>query len=187
MIVCVSALFLVLIVSAYILGTKNSRRIAVNFVTSLPEEEQHKYQFLPEAMSNYICSLSEELNIDSDLVVAILMVENPEFNPDAVHRNDNGTIDCGLFQLNDRYVWTSFKDAYWFDNVELDPFNWKHSSYLAMHHIAYLQSKLKVIDEVICAYNCGVGAVMSEKIPDTTKAYLRKVRTNLFLLKPEGN
>lgn len=184
---CVSAVVLLLVVFAYYLGTKNSRRVAVNFETSLPEEEQHKYQFLPEAMSDYICSLSDELSIDSDLVVAILMVENPEFNPEAVHRNTNGTIDCGLFQLNDRYIWTSFRDAYWFDNIELDPFNWKHSSFLAMHHIAFLQSKLKVTDEIIMAYNCGVGAVMSEKIPDTTKSYLRKVRTNLFLLKPESN
>lgn len=179
-----SAVILMLVALVfYILGTKNARRVAVNFDTVMPEEEQHKYQFLPEAMSNYICSLSNELNIDSDLVVAILMVENPEFNAEAVHRNINGTIDCGLFQLNDRYIWTSFRDAYWFDNIELNPFNWKHSSFLAIHHIAYLTKKAKVTDEVIMAYNCGVGAVMSGAVPETTKAYLKKVKTNLFLLK----
>ena len=181
-IISLSVVVFDLVLSAYILGTKNSRRIAVNFETSVPAEEEHKYQFLQKSMSDYICSLSEELKIDSDLVVAILMAENPEFNPEAVHRNINGTIDCGLFQLNDRYIWTSFANAYWFDNVELDPFNWKHNSFLAIHHLAYLQSKLKVTDEIIMAYNCGINAVMADKIPDSTKSYLRKVKTNLFLL-----
>ena len=185
-IICV-VLVVMVVFCAYILGTKNSRRIAVNFETSMSAEtassdEEHKYQFLQKPMSDYICSLSDELKIDSDLVVAILMVENPEFNPDAVHKNANGTIDCGLFQLNDRYIWTSFANAYWFDNIELDPFNWKHSAFLAIHHLAYLQSKLKVTDEVICAYNCGINAVMADKIPDSTKSYLKKVKTNLFLL-----
>lgn len=182
---CIVSFCLLLNINSYILGTKHSKRIAVNFELTQTEEEQHKYQFMPEAMSNYICSLSEELNVDSDLVVAILMVENSEFNPEAVHRNINGTIDCGLFQLNDRYIWTSFKSAYWFENIELDPFNWKHNSYLAIHHIGYLQSKLKVTDEIIMAYNCGISAVMSEQIPDSTKVYLKKVKTNLFLLKQE--
>lgn len=168
---------------AYSMGAGSAKRIAVNFETSdIHAEEPHKYQFLDKSISDYICSLSAELGIDSNLVVAILMVENPEFNADAVHRNANGTIDCGLFQLNDRYIWTSFKDSYWFENLELDPFNWKHSAYLAMHHIAYLQTKLKVTDEVVMAYNCGAAAVMSDRIPDTTRAYLRKVNTNLFLL-----
>ena len=183
---CVLVFIFVLNIFSYVLGSKHSKRIAVNFDIVTPEKEQHKYQFLPEAMSNYICSLSEELDIDSDLIVAILMAENPEFNPEAVHRNTNGTIDCGLFQLNDRYIWTSFANAYWFDNMELDPFNWKHNSFLAIHHIAYLHKKLKVTDETIMAYNCGINAVMSENIPDSTKAYLRKVKTNLYLLNPEN-
>ena len=177
-------LFFALLATAYALGTVHEKRIAVNFETSeFHTEEPHRYQFLQKDISDYICSLSEELDIDSDLVVAILMVENPEFNPDAVHRNLNGTIDCGLFQLNDRYIWTSFKDAYWFVNVELDPFNWKHSAFLAIHHIAYLQKKIKVVNEVVMAYNCGVTAVMSGNIPDSTKGYLKKVKTNLYLLK----
>lgn len=175
---------LFMLVFAYILGTAHEKRIAVNFETEeVQTEELHRYQFLQKDVSDYICSLSDELEIDSDLVVAILMAENPEFDPEAVHRNTNGTIDCGLFQLNDRYIWTSFKDAYWFDNIELNPFNWKHSSFLAIHHIAYLTKKAKVTDEVIMAYNCGVGAVMSGAVPETTKAYLKKVKTNLFLLK----
>ena len=188
LLISVSAvLFFALLVTAYCLGTVHEKRIAVNFETAeVHTEEPHRYQFLQKDISDYICSLSEELEIDSDLVVAILMAENPEFDPEAVHRNVNGTIDCGLFQLNDRYIWTSFKDAYWFHNIELDPFNWKHSAFLAIHHIAYLQKKMKVVDEVVMAYNCGATTVMSGNIPETTKVYLKKVKTNLFLLNPEN-
>lgn len=139
---------------------------------------------LPAALSNYICDLSAELELDSDLIVAILMVENPEFNPDAISRpNQNGTLDLGMFQLNDYYLWTEFKNDYWFENIELNPFNWKHNTYIAIHHIKYLQDKFKIQDEVILAYNGGKGAVMNGTIKPSTYNYLRKVQNNLFLLK----
>lgn len=142
-----------------------------------------KYNFLTPQLSNYICSLSTELKIDSDLVVAILMVENPEFNPDATHKNENGTIDCGLFQLNDAYVYTTFKNAYWDLTVDFNPFNWKHNAFIAMHHIEYLQRKLKIQDEVIMAYNCGAGNVLNNTVPESTRTYLSRVKNNLALLK----
>lgn len=166
-------------------GSKKSKVIAVDFTVDkevLPEDER-KYQFLSKQMSDYICEMSLQLNLDPNLVVAILMVENPEFNFDAIHKNENGTIDCGLFQLNDRYIWTSFKTSYWFDNIDLDPFNWKHNTYIAIHHIKALQDQLKLQDEVIMAYNCGIGAVMNETVPASTKTYLAKVKNNITLLK----
>lgn len=172
-------------ITMYFIGSRKVKTIAVDF--SIQSEdytaEPHHYQFLNKQLSDYICDLSSELDINPDLVVAILMVENPEFNTEAVHRNENGTVDCGLFQLNDRYVWTTFKTNYWFDNIELDPFNWKHNAYIAMHHIESLQSQLKLIDEVIMAYNCGIGAVMNGTVPAATKVYLAKVKNNMVLLK----
>ena len=165
-------------------GKSKGRYIAVDFsIEDVAEDTEHKYSFLNKSLSDYICNLSAELGIDSDLVVSILMVENPEFNPDVMHKNINGTIDCGLFQLNDRYLWTTFKNSYWVDNIELDPFNWKHNCFIAMHHLAYLQEKLKVADEVVMAYNCGIGAVMNNEVPASTKVYLCKVKNNMVLLK----
>lgn len=173
----------------YLIGCKKVKTVAVDFTVTEEEVEvvEHKYQFLSKQLSDYICDMSGELGLDSNLVVAILMVENPEFNPEAIHRNENGTIDCGLFQLNDRYIWTTFKASYWFDNLELDPFNWKHNCYLAMHHIDYLQKQLKVSDEVVMAYNCGIGAVMNETIPASTRVYLAKVKNNITLLRGAEN
>lgn len=180
-------LFMIIGLLSFNAGKKKSKVVAVDFTVNEEIEENGTwtYPFLKKELSDYICGLCNEMEINSDLIVAILMKENPEFNPEATHKNENGTIDVGMFQLNDRYVWTTFKDSYWFDNIELDPFNWKHNTYLAVHHIEYLQKQLKVMDDVIMAYNCGIGAVMNGNIPDRTKTYYANVKLNMKLLEKE--
>ena len=166
------------------IGYKKGKKLKTDLYVEIQSENpEHKYTFLNKQLSDYICNLSDEVKIDSDLVVAILMVENPEFDPEITHKNDNGSVDCGLFQLNDKYLWTTFTTNYWVDEVELNPFNWKHNTYIAIHHLNYLQKKLKITDEVIMAYNCGIGAVMNGNVPASTRIYLSKVKNNLYLLK----
>jgi hypothetical protein len=174
---------------AYRSGKQKGNVIAVDFTVEsfVKDEREPKYKFLPAEVSNYICDMCDELGMDSDLTVARLIVENPEFNPEVTHRNENGTIDVGLFQLNDYYLWTTFKTRYWFDNIQLDPFNWKHNTYIALHHMKYLDDKFKVRDDAIMAYNCGEGNVMNGTIPASTEVYLAKVKNNLFLLKGSSN
>lgn len=186
----ISIAFLVLILAlcsaSFAMGfSLNRSKKSYDFrkVITIPKSENPKYKFLEPELSDYICALSDELELDSDLAVARLMVENPEFNNDAIHKNENGTLDITLWQLNDRYLWTTFKDRYWFDNVELDPFNWKHSTYIALHHMKYLDDKFKVQDDAIMAYNCGEGAVMNGTIPHSTYVYLANVKNNYLLLK----
>lgn len=174
-------------ITCFCLG-KHSNRLIVhtNFEDTEIQEEiiNPKYDFMPAEISNYIVQLSEELELDSDLVVAILMQENPTFDPEATNRNKNGTTDCGLFQLNDRYIWTVFVPDYWVDvNIEFNPYNWKHNTFLALHHIRYLLDKIKIVDDSIMAYNCGIGAVMNNNIPESTRNYLSRVKNNLNLLK----
>lgn len=191
--------FCILIVSvsvaaiiAFNSGKKQGRRIAVDFnnIEMLLEVDTYEphYKFLPKLVDMYICKMCEELNLDSDRAIAHLMVENPEFDPQAVSKpNENGTLDLGLWQLNDRYLWTTFMNRYWFDNIQLNPFNWKHNTYIALHHMKYLEDKLKIEDDAIMAYNCGEGNVMNGTIPDSTLVYLAKVKNNLFLLKGSTN
>lgn len=169
----------------YCLGLQHCEKIAVDFSIKATEtvEREPKYKFLPAELSNYICDMSEGLKLDSDKAVAHLMVENSEFNPNAIHINPNGTIDQGEFQLNDRSLWTTFIPRYWFANIEFDPFNWKHNTYIALHHMKYLEDKFKVEDDAIMAYNCGEGNVMNGTIPESTKVYLAKVKNNMWLLK----
>lgn len=147
-----------------------------------PEGEPY-YPFLKKELSDYICSLSKELQIDSDLYVAHLMVENPSFDPEAIHKNENGSFDCGLTQLNDRYIYSVFVPSYWDMDIEFNPFNWKHNVFIAMHYMKDLSESVKVQDDAIMAYNCGLGRVMNNNIPASTYRYLASVKNNLTLLK----
>lgn len=154
-----------------------------------PEEieiESGKYDFLPKEVSDYICLLGNELEVDTDLAVSILLKENPQLIFDATHKNSNGTIDVGLWQLNDKYLWSRFVPKYWKLESEFDPFNWKMNTFIALHLIADLSKSLKVKNDIIMAYNCGTTAVMTGNIPDSTKAYLASVNMNYAMLKKEN-
>ena len=150
------------------------------------ENIETKYDFMDKRKAVYIEELCKSENVDSDLMFAHLMKENPTFDEFAINRdNINGSVDIGLFQLNDYYLWTDFVPRYWIEGVDFDPFNWKHNAYIAVHHIAWLQKNLKVEDDVIMAYNCGIGAVMNGNIPDRTKTYYANVKLNMKLLEKE--
>lgn len=187
LLVLICFILLIVLSCSFLLGRCSKRLIVhTNFDNIEIQKEiiNPKYKFMPAEISNYICILSQELKLDSDLVVAILMQENPTFNIEATNKNQNGTMDCGLFQLNDKYIWTDFVPDYWVDiEVEFNPYNWKHNTFLAMHHIRFLLDKVKVFDDSIMAYNCGIGAVMKDNIPDITKIYLSRVKNNYQLLK----
>lgn len=194
-VIIVLCLLIIYFLYAFLIGInyqkdKSKLIVHVDFGDTEIQEEiiNPKYDFMPAEISNYIVQLSDELELDSDLVVAILMQENPMFDPEATNRNKNGTTDCGLFQLNDRYIWTVFVPDYWVDiDIEFNPFNWKHNTFLALHHIRYLLDKIKIVDDSIMAYNCGIGAVMNNNIPESTKIYLSRVKNNLNLLKNNVN
>lgn len=187
-------LLIIYFLSAFMIGMhfqkdKSKLIVHIDFENTEIQEEiiEPKYNFMPAEISNYICVLCDELELDSDLVVAILMQENPTFNVNATNKNQNGTMDCGLFQLNDRYIWTVFVPDYWVNvDIEFNPFNWKHNTFLALHHIKYLLDKIKIIEDSIMAYNCGIGAVMNNNIPESTRIYLKRVLNNYNLLKNRG-
>jgi hypothetical protein len=166
---------------------KMKKIVYVDFISEEIETQQeniHKYKFLPAELSDYIVRMCTELEIDPDLAVAILMQENPEINLDAIHRNENGTMDLGLWQLNDKYLYTTFANNFWkFEEVELNAFDWKHNTFVALHQIEWLQSRLKLFDDIVMGYNAGISAVMNRTIPDSTKIYLCRVKNNFNLLK----
>lgn len=145
-----------------------------------------KFPFLKIEYSHYITKMCTELDLDPYLCVSILLRENPQFDTKAIHENNNGTFDLGLWQLNSKYVWSTFKDRYWTFDFDLDPMNWKHNTYIALCHIRYLFDTLKVEEDVIQAYNCGEYAVMNDRIPDSTIAYLAAVKLNYLLINVEG-
>lgn len=164
-------------------NSHNNVSLAETIKEKIIHKKTTKYKFLDEEIAFYIESLSKDLDLDSDLIVAILMVENETFNPYAMNKNKNGTIDVGLFQINDKYLWATFQYTYWKSDIQLDPFNWKHNTFIAIHHIRYLFDHLHEEDKVIMAYNCGINGVRKDKIPKSTKIYLEKVKSNIEYLK----
>jgi hypothetical protein len=191
-VIALAAIFTIIgsVILGFAIGIRQTEKvIAVNLIETplVFEEVSPEYPFLPKDLSLYIEDLCTQLGIDTNLAVAILLQENPEIKVDATNRNQNGTSDLGLWQLNDRYLYTDFEQNYWKMEVELNPFNWKHNTFIALNHIHWLQSRLKVQDDVIMAYNCGIGAVMNGNIPDITKVYLRRVKNNYNLLKGQAD
>ena len=77
--------FFGLLLGKYVQSKEMKKIVYVDFLTEeiSVEETEHKYQFLPKELSDYICQMCSELEIDSDLAIAILMQENPQVNLDA--------------------------------------------------------------------------------------------------------
>lgn len=183
-ILIIPVIIIAIAITSVILVLHNKHDAKQDFEITEIQQEVQKYDFLSKELSDYIVALTQELDIDPDLCIAILLQENPTFNVEATHSNNNGTIDVGLWQLNDWYLWTTFQNNYWkFKDIDLNPMNWKHSTFIAIQHIATLNKQLKVFNDVICAYNCGAGAVMNNEVPETTKEYLIRVTNNYRLLK----
>lgn len=133
---------------------------------------------IPTEIERYIDNLCKELELDSAMCKAILLKENATCDPMAKHYNSSsGTTDVGLWQLNDRYIWTTFI-GYWHFDDSFDAFDWRDNTYIALRHIKYLCTEFSDFDSIVMSYNCGVKAVQENKIPDSTRKYLADVRQN---------
>lgn len=133
--ICAAVGILVGVLLALLISMKFPKVVYYNFDTSVTmteKENNSKYAMLPCELSDYICDLSEQLEIDSDICVAILLQENPLLNANAIHQNNNGTFDCGLFQLNSRSIDVAFLPNYWNVPEEFDPFNWKMNTFYGL-------------------------------------------------------
>jgi soluble lytic murein transglycosylase-like protein len=102
-----------------------------------------------------VLSLSAQLGIDSNLVLAIIEQENPRYNALAVHHNSNGSMDLGIMQLNDRSI-PDFIRWYWNKEHEFDWKNPHDNIWLGLMHLRALLSTpgMNVWQAVIC-YNAG--------------------------------
>lgn len=184
---CTSAFILVCtLISGFYFGIRyNERIVHIDWeVNEKPVYDINRYPFLEKDWSDYIVTMSNELGIDPDLAVAIMLVEDPDFNVKAIHINDNGTTDLGIFQLNDSCLYRTFLPRYWkFKEVEFNAFNWKHNTYIALHHIKYLTDCFKKVDDVIMAYNGGEYNVLNGTVKPITRVYLARVKNNYQLLK----
>ena len=130
----------------------------------------------------YLVKQCSEVGVPVGIMEAILLQENPSFNPKATHKNKNGSVDLGLFQLNDKYIHTDFIPRYWHHEEEFRWDNPFHSTYVAVRHVKWLYSKFwqeatpRSKDfAVSLAYNCWYTAVMTGKVPRSSADYAAAV------------
>jgi hypothetical protein len=122
-----------------------------------------------EEIARTILQYADEFNVPAALAFA-LSWEESRFNPNAVNRhNRDGSIDRGLFQLNNRS----------FPNLELNSFFDINTN--VRYGISHLQHCLNVGGTEVSAlaiYNAGAGRVNSTGTPRVTLNYISRILNN---------
>jgi len=112
---------------------------------------------------------SDYFNISPALALALCWEES-RFNPNALNRrNRNGSVDRGLFQLNDRS----------FPGLDITSFYGIKSN--THHGIGHLRHCIDSSDTEISAlamYNAGTGRVRSTGAPEVTLNYISRILEN---------
>lgn len=97
------------------------------------------------------------------------------WNPYAVNKNSNGTIDEGICQLNSAYI-KDFERMYnW--GLSIHPFDWRENMRIGIKHLRYLYDRTGSWWSAVAAYNMGYyGWLMWCRgewwLPDATKKEL---------------
>lgn len=204
--VCISLVLGFLIGSTTFIITKNQTlkeiglvMIEKNIFGNLEVKQNNpdfvnKYEgFLSDEMAEWICSCSEDFGVDPDLAVAILKKENPSLITNAVSgMNQNGTVDLGLFQLNDRSLETYFLKEWWNPEVmgeEFNAGNWKHNSYIAIRYIADLQEQFGAnnVFYIAAGYNAGAVRAWNEYTRSENGKWLPEITRNFYAPAVENN
>lgn len=153
-------------------------------------ENKYKVFLKDDEKAQYIIEVCKGFGLDPDIAIAILAVENPTANENAINRkNLNKTIDIGLFQLNDRSLYErgGFLDQWWtFDSKDnFDPFNWKHNAYIAIQYMNLLKNTFGEKNPywIAAGYNAGITRAQAsyfdsqgkkntdDKLPVSTRDY----------------
>ena len=118
---------------------------------------------LDDEYYKYMIKISKDEKIPLEVILAIVTVENPNYDIYAYNVNYNDSIDMGLCQINSEYV-DYFAKTY---NInDLNPYNPEHAITFVARHMKYLSDYAKDIynlseeDSYLFAagaYNRGLG------------------------------
>jgi hypothetical protein len=136
-----------------------------------------------QSINDYVIKQCNRLGVPVEVAMAILVEENPGLDFEAVHLNRNGSQDMGLWQLNDRWLWSDFIPRYW---NRMDIFQWNnpfHSTYIAIRHIKWLYSQGFNHWQVILAYNCGYWSLHTGEVPNSSIEYANRVYARIRFTK----
>lgn len=133
------------------------------------------FLFLGTEIESYVYDTCLHEGVKPEIALSILHMENPDQDPYATHNNANGTIDVGLFQLNDRYLYTDFVPNYWDKDEEFNAFNWQHNAYIAIKHIKWLEKQANGVDKIIfMGYTGGIGRAVAGCPTEHMKWYAKR-------------
>jgi hypothetical protein len=136
-----------------------------------------------QSLDEYAVEQCRRLGVPVDVAMAIRAEENQELDIYAIHKNRNGSRDLGLWQLNDRYIWSDFIPRYWDTDDVFQWYNPYHSTYIAIRHIKWLYSHGLNHWQVILAYNCGYWALYTKNVPDSSIEYANRVYSRMRFIR----
>lgn len=184
------------------IGTINRSYFTITQKEEVIEDFDNKYKsFLDDEKAKFIIDLCNDFEVDPDIVVSILERENPLLQTDVISpKNENGSVDIGLFQLNDRSLYSAggFLSRWWTfsDAEDFNPMNWKHSTYIAVQYIRDLQKTFgpKNCFYIAAGYNAGSSRAYNsynedvlgkrnsgDKLPSSTKIYYAPAVQNNYV------
>jgi hypothetical protein len=133
-----------------------------------------------QTLDEYVIEQCRITGVPLGVALAILNEENPDLRFNAINtKNQNGTRDLGLWQLNEYWLEHDFISRYW---DRPDKFRWDnpyHSTYIAIRHIRWLYARGFNHWQVILAYNCGAGAIDSNNVPSSSIDYANRAFSRL--------
>lgn len=109
---------------------------------------------------------AEEFNIPLSLAFALAHTES-NFKVTAMHKNTNGSIDRGLFQLNN----TSFPKL-----EESDFYDPKTSAHYGLSHLRFCLNTAGNEIAALAMYNAGANKVRKNSTPQITLDYISKIQ-----------
>ena len=130
--------------------------------------------FIPKEYRGPLMEASKRWNVPPVVLYVMIEVETGEtWNPRSINRNQNGTIDRGLMQINSKYE-AERVSLFWDKKETFNHWNGAHSIYLGAAIVADHHKTLKSWSKAIMAYNMGLTGLTSGG-PITTP-YLTKIQ-----------
>jgi len=142
------------------------------------EDAKHYHQIAvrygaDENLVRKIADLAVKEKIPKDIALALVGLES-EWDPDAHHKNENGTIDKGLCQLNSKYV-DDFIKSHWKSDKPFNINNPIDNATIAFRHLHGLYSYFGNWKEAIMAYNAGSTRVEDGTTPARSIVYANTI------------
>lgn len=111
--------------------------IEINDESNEPEyiEFSNKPINMSDEYYNYVVQAAKDNNIPITVILATMTTENESYDPYAKSKNDNGTYDMGLCQVNSDY-YEEFGKKYNIDNF--NPYDPKQAIEFIAKHMKYL-------------------------------------------------